>query len=332
MKTTKKKKRWWKVLIIIAAVLFLIILGIYLYISKVIVPGLVAELERTRYESWEEEDGSIYQDIVYDEENELSYTLYIPATADKTTDQGLILFVHGGGWDAGSRGELEFMCRQYAKEGYICATLDYTLIPDDDTSITMETILDDIEHCTGHIVDTAADLGYTITQMATGGESAGGHLSMLYAWSRTQTSPLPVKLIIDICGPTDFHASSWIGQSYVYGSESQISRMVSKNTGVSISYEELENGEAEDAIAAISPLTYINENSCPIILNYGGVDTAVSSVHQELLLEKLEEYHVPYDYFFYPNTGHGLYAEEDTSIYLEYRATAKERLTAYFGY
>lgn len=70
---------------------------------------------------------AVFSDQNYENENGNQYDLYIPAGLDRTQDQNLILYIHGGSFNSGSKADGETWCRYYAAQGYITASVDYTL-------------------------------------------------------------------------------------------------------------------------------------------------------------------------------------------------------------
>ena len=132
-------------------------------------------------EDWEEGDGTIVADIVYDAGKGLKYDLYLPtASAEPDRPAGAMLFIHGGSWTGGSRAEQEFACKRFVKRGYVTATMDYTLYKEGEPA-SFFTMLDDIGRCLEHLRETAAARHYPVKAVALSGVSAGGHLAMLYA-------------------------------------------------------------------------------------------------------------------------------------------------------
>lgn len=71
--------------------------------------------------------GTVFRNQIYENENGNRYDLYIPAELDRMQDQNLILYIHGGSFNSGSKADGETWCRYYAAQGYITASVDYTL-------------------------------------------------------------------------------------------------------------------------------------------------------------------------------------------------------------
>lgn len=66
--------------------------------------------------------GTVFRDQIYENENGNRYDLYIPAGLDRMQDQNLILYIHGGSFNSGSKADGETWCRYYAAQGYITCT------------------------------------------------------------------------------------------------------------------------------------------------------------------------------------------------------------------
>jgi hypothetical protein len=91
----------------------------------------------------------------------------------------------------------------------------------------------------------------------------------------------------------------------------------------------MSNGEAEELINSISPVHFVNSNSCASILVYGEQDQLVSQTHHEKLTTALEGAGVDYILIIFPNSGHGL--ENDSDKYEEYINTVNTYMNKCFG-
>ena len=321
MNLSKKQLIWIAVLFtVVATTIFSLV-----FVPKILKGAAYKVLNRT--ESWHDEDGEFYKEVAYGDDKHLYYNLYIPEGTPKE-NQGAILLIRSGAWIPSSLESLEYLARKYAKEGYITATMNYSTLS---TDVTMDTLLNELDSCISHIKDYTAGLGYDVNKMALLGDSSGGHLALLYSYSKAETSPLPITFVYDIVGPTDFNLESWSGSSY-YSEEQHVADLVSQALGQGITVNMIKNGDAKAQIASISPLTYITENTIPTLLAYGGVDNLVPSAHYEKLIAALETNNVPHDSFILPNTDHLLYMPEDEAMYNELWNTSLTYLQTHFGY
>lgn len=140
--------------------------------------------------------GTVFRDQIYENENGNRYDLYIPAGLDRMQDQNLILYIHGGSFNSGSKADGETWCRYYAAQGYITASVDYTLqMHGKDVSIYQ--MNKEIENAVRAIRQRTEELGYHIAGMAPFGVSAGGTLAMNLAYSGN--SAIPVRLPLKMC-------------------------------------------------------------------------------------------------------------------------------------
>ena len=159
------------------------------------------------------------QDYVGDPD-ENNYDLYVPNTAKRNDKHLVMLFIHGGAWVGGFKTDMNQYVYEFANQGYITATIKYTLLNKnsllaegtDNPELSLFRDLDEIDACIASIKANLAKLGFDTskTQLAIGGGSSGAHLTMLYAYSRGQRSPLPIKFLLNAVGPTDITPETWM--------------------------------------------------------------------------------------------------------------------------
>lgn len=274
---------------------------------------------------WTDADGSIYTDLSYGDEEANTYDLYIPANASKEEEHGVILYVHGGSWNSGKKEDEAPDCKRYAKEGYITASMNYTLA-DGSKENNIYKMVDEIQACVAALKEELTNRGYKVTKMAIGGTSAGGHLSSLYAYSRAESSALPVVLVINKVGPSDMHPDTWEPVM----DPLTVSYVVSLMVGREVTSDQIQKGEVEELINSVSPAYFVNSNSCASVLAYGANDQIVPRHHYEKLVAALEEAGVDYTFILYPNSDHGLAGDKDKTE--ELISTVKSYLKKYFGY
>ena len=73
---------------------------------------------------WNDEVGKVYRDLPYAED--MCYDLYLPSSLEKEDEQFLLLYIHGGSFNSGSKEDGEVWCKYYASKGYVTASLDYS--------------------------------------------------------------------------------------------------------------------------------------------------------------------------------------------------------------
>ena len=150
----------------------------------------------------------------YGSKSNNNYDLYVPKSLTKNEKHVVILFIHGGAWISGFKTDVNSYVHEFAKKGYITATIKYTLLKKsmDDRSLSVFRNLDEIDACIASIKTVLHDdleFDTTKTNLVIGGASSGAHLAMLYSYSRGQNSAIPISFVIDAVGPVDIKPANW---------------------------------------------------------------------------------------------------------------------------
>ena len=313
-------KRIGKFLLFIAVciVLFLCSLNIGKPIGTWKIPG---EKLGDMKVKWNSEVGEKIADLSYGNKAANRYDLYLPAD-DQKEAYSLILHIHGGGFNSGDKSEGEILCRYFASKGYVTAAVNYSLM-DETHESNINVMYDETVKALDTILKDCEQRGYHISEMATTGESAGGCLAMLFAFRYGNECPIPIRFVMEESGPASFEPSLWADADI----EGQIS-YVNSMTGRNFTLEDHGTEDYQKAIDEISPVSYIDENTIPLLMAYGSKDKIVPPGVKVPLLEKLDEHHVTYQYIEFPNSGHGLLGDPDKL--LEYHKAMLEYCEKFF--
>lgn len=179
------------------------------------------------------EDGQLIKNVRFSEREGTRnvYDLWLPASVangeDKGRDVPVIVFLHGGSWTSGVKEDISDLCAMYAKMGYVTATVNYRLnLEEGAEGFVYEydngdffDMMKDIEDTVKSIKSELEKRGYTSSGMAISGQSAGGHLAMLYAANYGDESAIPVKLVLDEYGPADFSPTAWANAKVIWGAD-----------------------------------------------------------------------------------------------------------------
>ena len=297
--------RWkmiWKILLGIVVVLILALgVIVFTFVKMVSAPHKFLKCE------WNESVGKEYKDLLYENDYENTYDLYIPTTLDKSKTHGIILYIHGGGFVGGKKEDGALWCKFLTSRGYITATMDYTVHNDEHTS-NINRMNSEIKACVSAIKKQCEELGISVDRLAVTGESAGGCLAMLYGYSSQQDAEIPVEFVFQLTGPAHFEPSGW-GHTEAESAAGFVSLM----SGKTITTEMILNGEAQQYIDEISPVAYVDENTPYTICGYGPKDGVVPVELKFKLFEKFEQCGVKYEYIEYPNSNHLMYSDLDKS-------------------
>ncbi len=248
-------------------------------------------------------DNYVYFDTKYGDNERHYFDLYIPK--DKKT-VGIVLMLHGGAWMGGDENEFSGRLEQVAKAGYAGVAVRYRYI---DEKVNLDDIMDDVEQAMTLVKEIGVSHGVEISGFLSTGGSAGGHLSLHYAYSRADSSPIPPKAVASYCGPADladeyYYYNEDLQANNGLGDEEFVATVLGYASGYPHTYAT--RAEAKEALKFVSPIYYVDENTVPTIINHGMVDNIVPYRNAVDLDKKLTEYGIEHVLNAYPTSGHGL--------------------------
>ncbi|RWF13661.1 MAG: alpha/beta hydrolase, partial [Mesorhizobium sp.] len=95
--------------------------------------------------------------------------------ADGARDRPVLLFIHGGAWRIGSRGNVNGKPGFLLANGFLFVSIDYRMLPDADVA----TQAADVERAYAYVRANIASYGGDPDRIAVMGHSAGCHLAAL---------------------------------------------------------------------------------------------------------------------------------------------------------
>jgi len=257
-----------------------------------------------------------YRDIAYGTHERQTLDLNIPKENDG--EIGLVLFIHGGAWIAGDKEPYEGGIKNTSDNfGYAAAALNYRYLSED---VDMYDILDDIDSALALIKQKGEENGVNINKVLLTGDSAGGHLSMLYAYMRADTAPITPAAVVSNSGPADLSDENFFINNAM-GDEEFISVLFSYACGQKFTYAQRES--VKEALLKVSPVYYVNENTVPTVINHGMKDSIVPYSNAVSLDAALTECGVTHYFNSYPNSDHDLGADKEN------RQIANSKLVEY---
>ena len=225
--------------------------------------------------------------------------LFVPEGA--SGDIGLVLFIHGGAWMSGDKSSYEGgMAYGATSLGIATASVNYRYISD---NIDILDLIDDIDSALGAVKQKGAEVGVNINKVLLTGDSAGGHLSLLYAYARKNTAPITPVAVVSNSGPTDLYDDNFYHNNAL-GNEAVISDLMSKACGQRFNYENKE--AAKQALESVSPINYVSADCVPTVINHGSADTIVPFSNAQKLDALLTQYGVEHVLNVYQDADHDL--------------------------
>lgn len=315
-----KKRRKNRVPLYVGTFLFFFCFGI---LSKI----LLDPLKGTAKTEWTSAVGTTYTDLSYGSEPAQKFDLYLPAAPQNS--YGLIVYLHAGGFTSGDKSDDTEILKWLCSKGYVTAGINYTLFGTKTPNVSVYSQSKEIRSAIPRVIEEAKQLGYPIDRMAIAGGSAGGTLALLYAYRDGATAPVPLRFVCEMVGPPSFHHTDWTTYGLDRNAEAA-AVLFSQMSGNHITAAMIEADNYTEAIKCISADLWINENSVPALLAYGKHDKICPFPTVQPLLNALNANGVPYDYYEFPHSGHGL--QNDNKLYLAYLEKLEEYLETYLSH
>lgn len=129
--------------------------------------------------------------------------LGLPAGRSAVTP--LIVVIHGGGWSQGDKNELTWLLNGMKQKGFAVANINYRLTLNQPDNYKMQ--LDDIDSAIQFTFEQAVVRTFNTKKLYIVGHSAGGHLSLSYAYTRNTNGK--VKAAGAMAAPLDLYAMGY---------------------------------------------------------------------------------------------------------------------------
>ena len=244
--------------------------------------------EKTDVEVIDTLDPSLYYeqlDVSYGDDPDQRFDLYLPANRSQNTK--IMVLVHGGGWSAGDKNEMNAI-RNLLRSDFpnlAIVNINYRLADDANAPYPMQ--INDISSIIEHLKINKTK--YTISDnLGFIGISAGAHLALL--WSYAFDTNNQVSMVCSIVGPTNFTDPAYLNN-------------------VNPDLQELLDLYGSDVPIAfleeVSPYHQVTDIAPPTILFYGGQDPLIPTTQGTALRDKLLNLGVTHEFTLYPEAGHG---------------------------
>ena len=245
-------------------------------------------------------DITVLNDVVYGNHERQKLDIYLPE--NPKSEEGIILFIHGGGWNEGDKSghhpDVEF----YSRRGYISAAMNYRFVSD---NITVFDELDDIAAALDAIKQECSGFGFSVNRVILSGGSAGGHLALLYAYTRMKSAKVKPIAACVYCPPV----KCW-SKDFLLGISGEFEDwkydILSKCCGCRLTKETFMNYDEQNALKRMSAYEYVSAESVPTAIFHGKKDELVPFEHTFDILALLDKYKVKNDLLVYENSGHAL--------------------------
>lgn len=254
------------------------------------------------------------------------------------TKSGLaFLYFHGSGWtildkDLGTR----YFFRHLANQGHVIMDVAYRLFPE----TTMDGMAGDVQRAIAWMKEHSEEYGISPDRIVLGGGSAGGHLSLLAAYSCQEGTFTPEDIRgrdLSVCGVVSEYGPADLSVCYYHTNQDKTTRrlppgppevkpasarpnLMQRLMGSQYTRMHMDSGassgafimilgahpdERPEVYAKLSPITYAHTACPPTLQIQGEYDLVTPPSAARTLHERLQELGVPSLLVVYPMTDHG---------------------------
>jgi acetyl esterase/lipase len=241
-----------------------------------------------------------HRDLVYVEGGHERHKLdlYLPEKAEGPLP--LIIWVHGGGWQNGSKDGCPPLRAGYVAQGYAVASINYRL----SGHAVFPAQIDDCKAAIRWLRAHAKEYSLDPQRFGVWGSSAGGHLVALIGTSgdvkafdvgANLDQSSRVQAVCDYYGPTDFTV---FVTTPGYESHATDASPEAKLIGGAV----MQN---KDKAARVNPITYVSKGDPPFLIVHGDKDPTVPINQSQLLFDALKQSEVSVHFHTIHGAGHG---------------------------
>jgi len=205
-----------------------------------------------------------------------------------------LLLIHGGGWKSGKREDYRYYGVKFAEEGYAVASISYRLRD----VAPFPAAVEDAKCAVRWMRENGEKYGVDPGRIAVIGGSAGGHLSMMVAYSSDVLGlegqgghagvSSRVQAVVNLYGPVD------------------LTTPYARNHDLTTAFIGKPYAEAEAVYERASPLSYVTQDDPPTLIFHGTLDDLVPITQADRLAAALQEAGIFHRYERLEGWPHGL--------------------------
>ena len=242
---------------------------------------------------------TVHRDLIYGRvgERELPLDLYLPP--DTSSPVPVVIWVHGGGWRGGSKGNGGH-ARNITTRGFAVVDVEYRLSGE----ALFPAQIEDCKTAVRWVRANAEKYNLDPDHIGAWGSSAGGHLVAMMGLTHDEgvfetddhsQYSSAVQAVCNWFGPTDFlRMNDFEGRIDHDAADSPESMLI----GGPIQ-------ENVEKVAAANPITYVSENDPPMLILHGEKDLSVPYNQSELLYAAMQKAGLEVTLYKVVNAGHG---------------------------
>lgn len=248
--------------------------------------GMVLTSCSTAHRVVSEKGSKKLYNLKYGEDKRNVMDVFLPENYSESSP--VVMIVHGGAWKVGRKEHMKMIQKRLFKENIPTVNINYRLVRSR-KGTTYREQLEDIAKAISQTKKYSKEWQINPQNLVLLGESAGGHLALLYGYKH----PDEVKKLVSLSGPTDFYSEDYLNSFYSKYSSLTIEDVV----GAKFDRRNL----SEDFKKA-SPIA--NISNVPTLIFQGDLDHLVNRKQGLRLASELEKRNIPHKLIYMKNTGH----------------------------
>ena len=231
-------------------------------------------------------------DIPYGPDKENTMDISLPE--GRTADTPVIILVHGGAWTGGDKNDFSFLRRYFSDRGYAAISVNYRLARIKGTG--MRNILDDMDYVIAYVKEISDDWTFSREVIFLTGYSAGGHIALLYSFSRATGGT--IRGVVSYCGLADLTDPDL---------EISLSRMHEKGSPLAKKpFDRIGFVTGPDRNMRIAYSPQFITRDIPVLLVCGKMDDIIPWSQSGNLHKKMKEQGFDSTLHVYPKMGHDI--------------------------
>jgi acetyl esterase/lipase len=231
--------------------------------------------------------------IQYGSDPRNSFDISLPAGRTKHTP--VIVLIHGGAWTGGDKSDFNYLRKYFCNKGFAVISVNYRLA--NIRGGGFDHIFDDISDAVSLIREKSDVWVYSRDQIIVVGHSAGGHIALMYGFTRASGTFL--RGVVSFCGVIDL-------------TDPELKEMLRKmrineaKSGGDGAYDLIEfiTGGSREMEERYSPFYVIAD--VPVLLFSGKMETVIPWTQSARLHEKMTGRGFDSTLYIYPDMGHDL--------------------------
>lgn len=246
--------------------------------------GFVLNSCNSKFRVWVGNNSQKIYNLKYGEDKRQKMDVFLPA--DYPQDSPVVLIVHGGAWKYGRKEHMIQIQKMLFNNNIPSINMNYRLVS---KHLTYKEQLEDINSAIEKFNSLSEKAELLPNNYILLGESAGGHLALLYGYQ----NPDKIRKIISLSGPTDFYSKQFLSSFYSKYTSGTIQKVVGTK---------FDRRNLSQEFQKASPVA--NISNVPTLLFQGNQDFLVSQKQGLALDSALTQMNVPHKFVYMEGAGH----------------------------